>query len=163
MALVHSLVFAVRLQYSLSSYLRCKTSTICNDYRVGPTAVTDNRRQLGRLGEELAASFLQKHGCRIVQRNYRCSLGEVDIVVEDGPDLVFVEVRTKQRPCLFHPEETITQQKALRLIRLGEHYLADTNQQRQWRIDVVAVEIDDSGNPSRIERFKDATSGVVTA
>ncbi len=121
------------------------------------------RRQMGQRGEELAASYLEKMGCRVVQRNYRCPQGELDLVVEDGEDLVFVEVRTKRQPCLFQPEETITRSKALRLVKLGERYLAATGQeQRPWRVDVVAVELGNRGEPVRIERFKDATSGVIT-
>lgn len=129
---------------------------------MGLTAVTDIRREIGHLGEKIAARYLQEKGYQVVQRNYRCSLGEIDLVVEDGSDLVFVEVRTKQQPCLFKPEESITRQKTVRLIRLGEQYMASGNQQRSWRIDVIAVELDHQGNLARIEHFRDATSGVVT-
>lgn len=122
----------------------------------------DGRHSIGRRGEELAAAYLEKRGCRIVRRNYRCPLGELDLVVEDGDELVFVEVRTKQQPCLFQPEETITRNKALRLMRLGEQYLAATRQQRPWRVDLIAVELDRHSLLVRIEQFKDATSGVVT-
>lgn len=125
--------------------------------------MTDARREIGRLGEDLAAGYLQKRGYQLIQRNYRCPLGELDLVVEKGDELVFVEVRTKQQPCLFRPEETITRHKAVRLIKLGEQYLASKNQERPWRIDLIAVELDRHGDLARVEHFKDATSGVVTA
>ncbi len=124
--------------------------------------MTDRRREAGSRGEQLAASYLEQEGYRVVRRNYRCPLGEIDLVVE-GPDgLVFVEVRTKRVPCLFRPEETIGRSKALRLVRLAEHYLDATGQQeRPWRVDVVAVELGAGDEPTRIERFSDATSDVV--
>ncbi|MGI5837035.1 MAG: YraN family protein [Chloroflexota bacterium] len=125
--------------------------------------MTDVRHEIGRHGEDIAARYLQESGYRLIQRNYRCSLGELDLVAEDGDDLVFVEVRTKQQPCLFRPEETVSRHKSTRLIRLGEQYLASKNQQRPWRIDVIAVELDRQGKLARIEHFIDATSGVVTA
>ncbi len=96
-------------------------------------------------------------------RNYRCPIGELDLVA-DGPEgLIFVEVRTKRQPCLVRPEETITRAKAQRLLRLAQWYLAACGQDdRPWRVDVIAVELDAEGRLQRLERFPDATSGVVT-
>ncbi len=124
--------------------------------------MSNERRDAGRLGERMAASFLESRTYRVVQRNYRCRFGEIDLVVEGAEGLVFVEVRTKRRPCLFEPEETITPAKARRMATLAEHYLAATKQQeRPWRVDVVAVELDRGGEPARIEHFKDAISDLV--
>ena len=99
----------------------------------------------------------------MVARNYRCPLGELDLVA-DGPEgLLFVEVRTRRRPCLVRPEETITRAKALRLVRLAEWYLAATGQEeRSWRVDLIAVELGADGKLIRVDRFKDATSDVVS-
>lgn len=126
--------------------------------------MTDGRRDAGARGEQLAARYLEREGYRVVRRNYRCPLGEIDLVVEGVDGLVFVEVRTKRSPCLVPPEETIRRSKALRLIKLAEHYLAATNQeQRPWRVDVVAVELGVRDEPLRIEQFRDAISDVVAS
>jgi Holliday junction resolvase-like predicted endonuclease len=83
-------------------------------------------------------------------------------VVQGDEGIVFVEVRTKRRPCLFSPEETITYSKARRLVRLAEHYLVATSQEESpWRVDLVAVELGSRGEPVRIERFRDATADLV--
>jgi len=125
--------------------------------------VTDHRKSVGQSGEAVAATFLRKQGYRLLQRNYRCTLGEIDLIVQDGEELVFVEVRTKQRPCLFRPEESIDRRKALRLVKLGEYYLASTKHlEVPWRIDLVVVELTPDGEPVRIEHFQNATSGIVT-
>ncbi len=125
--------------------------------------MTDHRKSVGQSGEAVAATFLRKQGYRLLQRNYRCTLGEIDLIVQDGEELVFVEVRTKQRPCLFRPEESIDRRKALRLVKLGEYYLASTKHlEVPWRIDLVVVELTPDGEPVRIEHFQNATSGIVT-
>ncbi len=124
--------------------------------------MTSDRQRTGREGEDLAGRYLEKEGCRVVARNYRCRLGELDLVVE-GPDgVIFVEVRTKRQPCLVRPEETITRPKALRLARLAEWYLAATGQEeRPWRVDLMAVELSAEGKLLRMQRFLDVTSGFV--
>lgn len=124
--------------------------------------MTRERKDTGQKGEDLAARYLQRKGCRIVCRNYRCNIGEIDLVVEDSGVIVIVEVRTKRVPCMVHPEETITWTKATRLIRLAEHYLASRGQDDQpWRIDVIAVEMDSQDVPLRIERYQDAVADAV--
>lgn len=123
--------------------------------------MTRERKDTGQKGEELAARYLQGKGCRIVRRNYRCNIGEIDLVAEDSGVVVIVEVRTKRVPCMVRPEETITWAKATRLVRLAEHYLASTGQDdRPWRVDVVAIEMDSDDTPLRIERYQDAVAEV---
>jgi putative endonuclease len=114
------------------------------------------------MGEALAASYLARNGYGIVARNYRCRLGEVDLIAR-GPDgLVFVEVRTRRHPALLAPEETIGRGKAERMIRSAEHYLMDTGQEGVgWRLDVIAVELGKGGDLVRIEHHEDAVSDIV--
>lgn len=123
--------------------------------------MTDRRQEDGRLGEQLAAEQLLRAGYKLLDRNYRCALGELDLVAERQGELVFVEVRTKRQPCLFRPEESISRAKALRLIRLAEYYMSATSQgERPWRIDVIAVELSPDGSKARLEHFVDATGGL---
>ncbi len=124
--------------------------------------MTEDRRQTGSRGEDAAARFLEKEGFRVLGRNYRFAGGELDLIVEGPPGLVFVEVRTKRQPALVLPEETITRAKLLRVIRTAQRYLAETGrEERPWRVDVVAVAMDADGKTVSINHFPDATSHLV--
>ena len=105
-----------------------------------------SRKATGAYGESLAAEYLRKQGYTIVTKNWRCSIGEIDIIAQDGDALVFVEVRTKHGTRLGSPEESITTTKQTKLIDLAYSYLAEMAVPTDnWRIDVVAVVLD-SGN-----------------
>jgi putative endonuclease len=102
----------------------------------------DKRKQTGRQGEDIAASFLTGKGCKIIERNWRCPAGELDLIMEDGDALVFVEVRTRSGPRFGLAEESITPTKRARLIELAQTYLQERAASAQlWRIDVVAVQL----------------------
>lgn len=119
----------------------------------------DNRKQLGLLGEQIAAEFLAGHGYRIIERNFRCELGEIDIIAEHRGCIVFAEVRTKKKLTFGTPEESITTAKRERLISLVETYLqVNEKSDSPWRIDVVAIEIKRDNSISRIELIENITS-----
>jgi putative endonuclease len=119
----------------------------------------DDRRGLGRRGEELAAQHLAARGYHIVARNWRCEHGELDLVARDGECLAFVEVRARRGRALGTPEESITPAKQARLIDLAEAYVSDSDWRGQWRIDVVAVEMDGRGRLLRIDHYENAVTG----
>jgi len=115
------------------------------------------RQETGRLGEKMAAGLLKKRGYRIVQTNYRCPEGEIDIVARHKDCLVFVEVRTKRGTEFGSPEESITPTKMDKLRRVGAHYRqTHGDMPPSWRIDVVAVELDRQNRPLRIELIENA-------
>lgn len=115
------------------------------------------RRDIGILGEKLANDFLQKKGYRITETNYRSPEGEIDIVARHGDYLVFIEVRTKTSRAFGSPEESITPAKMARIRATAAHYQqARSNLPALWRIDVVAVELNPTGQPSRIELIENA-------
>ncbi|MBN1994726.1 MAG: YraN family protein [Anaerolineae bacterium] len=102
----------------------------------------DKRKQIGRQGEEIAAAYLMERGYHILQRNWSCPTGELDIIVEGGDTLVFVEVRTRRGNRFGPAEESITPAKQARLIELAQTYLQETvSAHTSWRIDVVAVQL----------------------
>ncbi len=102
----------------------------------------DRRKQTGRQGEDIAISYLVDRGYKIIQRNWRCPSGELDIVMEVGSTLIFVEVRTRRGQHFGSAEESITPAKQARLIKLAQTYLQETVTPHQsWRIDVVAVQL----------------------
>jgi len=118
-----------------------------------------NRQETGKLGEKLAQKLLKKRGYRIRETNFRCPRGEIDIVAQQKDYLVFVEVRTKTNLDFGTPEESITQSKKERLIALALGYInAHQNLPSLWRIDVVAVELDQKGKARRIELIENAIS-----
>jgi putative endonuclease len=84
---------------------------------------------------------------RVVRRNFRCRSGEIDLVMLDGDDLVFVEVRFRRSDRFGDAASSITQRKQHRIIRAAEYYLARhrKHQDRPCRFDVVAIDMNDGG------------------
>jgi putative endonuclease len=105
---------------------------------------------IGRTGEDAAAGWLVDHGLRIVERNWRCTDGEVDIVAADGRTAVFVEVKTRTSTRAGHPFEAITHTKLARLRRLAAAWCAAHPAARPeaLRIDAVAVLLASDGAAS---------------
>ncbi len=115
------------------------------------------RRDTGILGEKLAVDFLKRQGYRIIETNYRCHRGEIDIVARHKDTLVFVEVRARSSLEFGSPEESITAAKGGKLRATAAYYYqTHDNLPLSRRIDVVALELDQKGKPSRIELIKNA-------
>jgi putative endonuclease len=115
------------------------------------------RKDKGQLGENLAKDFLKKKGYRILETNYRCPAGEIDIVTRQKDCLVFVEVRTKANLNFGSPEESITASKMRHLELTANHYLQNHGKlPASWRIDLVAVELDSEDKVKRMELIENA-------
>ena len=101
--------------------------------------------ELGREGERLAASYLTARGYTIVERNWRCREGEIDIICRDEDDtIVLVEVKSRQAKGaerFIMPELSVTQEKQHKLARLALWYLMENTAARSVRFDVIAVSI----------------------
>lgn len=111
----------------------------------------------GRWGEDLAAHALSAHGCEIVERNWRCPEGEVDLVVRDAQVWAFVEVKLRQGDSFGTPEEAVTSAKQARLLDCAGYYLAAHDlEDVAWRVDVVAIELAASGKVQRLDIYRDA-------
>ena len=127
-----------------------------------PTPAASHRggkKELGALGEKMARDFLKKRGYRLWESNYSCREGEIDIVAQDNDYLVFVEVRTRSSTDFGSPEESVTAAKKEKLVNLALHYLQSHQKLPPfWRIDVVAVELDERGKASRIELIENAVN-----
>ena len=96
--------------------------------------------ELGRRGEDIAADYLAEGGMQVIERNWRCSQGELDIIARTGDELVFVEVKTRSSVAYGHPFEAITPIKLARLRRLaGAWCEAHPDVRGRVRIDAVAV------------------------
>lgn len=118
------------------------------------------RRETGLLGEKLAKDFLSRKGYRILETNYRCPHGEMDIIARKKDYLVFIEVRTKTSDKFGSPEESITSAKMEKLRTVAEHYQqSHDNLPSSWRIDVVAIELNKNNKLLRIEVVENAVGG----
>ncbi len=116
------------------------------------------KKEVGALGEKLAREFIKKKGYRILESNHRDGrLGEIDIIAMHKKELVFLEVRTKTSNSFGTPEESITPAKQEKLAALAEHYIqTHSGLPESWRVDVVAVELDQQGKTRRIEIVENA-------
>ena len=117
------------------------------------------RQRTGRLGEDAAARYLMRAGYQVVERNYRCRAGEIDLVARDGETLVFIEVRARTSTAFGTPEESVTARKQQKMIACALTYLSERGRPDQdWRIDVVAVTLD-RGRVSRLDHYQHAIEG----
>jgi len=123
-----------------------------------PPARVDPRRQLGRLGEDLAARHLERLGYAIVARNHRTRHGELDIVATDGATLVFVEVKTR-RAGPGAPFDALHDRKRGQVRRMATEFLArvtDRPRARELRFDAIGVTIDAHGALVALEHLEGA-------
>jgi len=106
----------------------------------------------GAAAEALAARFLEARGVRIVERNYRCRGGEIDIIANDGATLVFVEVRLRRDNAFGGAAASITAAKQRRLALAARHYLGRLGREPPCRFDAILL---DSLEPERIQWLRD--------
>jgi len=123
---------------------------------------SQNRQNIGEIGEELACRFLVKRGFRVIDRNYSKKWGEIDIIAKKEDILRFVEVKTVSRENIEdvtretleqdRPEENVHPWKVQRLHRAIQSYLGEGNvsQETPWQLDVVAVFLDLPNKQARI-------------
>ncbi|MDJ1372010.1 YraN family protein [Gulosibacter molinativorax] len=107
--------------------------------------------ELGRTGEALAARYFESLGYEILERNWRCADGEIDLVVRDGQSIVCVEVKTRRSLRAGHPLEAITQAKLGRMRRVAVSWVAAHPEYRgALRLDVVSIVLAPGAEPALI-------------
>ena len=110
-------------------------------------ATARQRLATGGYGEASAARFLAGQGMVLLDRNWRCELGEIDLVLRDGDALVVCEVKTRTSAAFGSPFEAVTPAKLARLRRLAARWIADRGiSVREVRFDLVGVRLDLSGD-----------------
>jgi putative endonuclease len=112
-------------------------------------------RSIGATAEDLASAYLEKNGLTLLTRNYHCRRGEIDLIMQDGNFLVFIEVRYRRNDHYGSAAESVTRQKQQRLLTTAEYYLQNEKQDadRACRFDVITL----SGQQEpQIEWIKDA-------
>ena len=100
-----------------------------------------NKRALGGEKEQLAASYLQKQGLSIIQMNYRCKIGEIDIVAKEKECLVFCEVKYRRNEEYGHPLAAVNSKKQHKITQTARYYMLTNNisEASEIRFDVVAI------------------------
>ena len=115
----------------------------------------DVRRELGQRGEAVAEEFLRTRRYTIVARNYRCRLGEIDLVALDEGVVVFVEVRSRRGDLAGTPLESVDGRKQARVARVAQHFCAARGwANRDARFDVIGIRFD--AEPPAIEHVRGA-------
>lgn len=118
--------------------------------------MSDNRG-VGVRGEQLAAQHLQAAGLTVLARNVRLPAGEIDIVAQDGDELVMVEVKTRIGDASTVPDDAVSAAKLARLDRLAEQYMDSIGRPEQpWRVDVVAIVLGRDGRIVQLEHLRGA-------
>jgi putative endonuclease len=118
--------------------------------------MTEERLSLGRWGEEEAARYLHRKGLKILERNVRTPVGEIDLVARQGKTLVFVEVKTRRGALFGTPQEAVGPAKQRQIVRAAQWYLGNgRGKGLQPRFDVVAVQARRDGG-AEVEHIPDA-------
>lgn len=114
-----------------------------------------DRKELGKKGEEIALRFLKKNGYRILQRNYVCKLGEVDIIAREKDTLAFVEVKTRTSTTFGPPQLAVNASKQMQLSKAALSFIKEKRlEEMKARFDVVAILLRPEGE--EIELIRDA-------
>jgi putative endonuclease len=110
---------------------------------------------VGKAGEEVAIQYLRLQGYHVLERNYRCRFGEIDLIAQDGSTLAFIEVKTRRSQKFGPAAAAVTLAKQRHLVKASQVYLTQTHKVYELcRFDVVTIELD--AHTSRIELIKDA-------
>ena len=129
--------------------------------------MTTEKQNIGKLGEDIAVKYLEKHGYNILDRNYRKPWGEIDIIASENigknqflaqqsDELVFVEVKAQNQAFEWRPEENITRHKKHQLSRIVTSYLKTNKipENQNWRIDILAITLDFKTKNAQIEHIQ---------
>lgn len=122
--------------------------------------VQTKKQILGQEGERIAEAYLRKKGYSLVERNYRCSVGELDLVVLDRRVIVFVEVKTRTDERFGAPLESVGRRKQQRMIKAALFFLSQHRlHHREARFDVVGITF--MGGEPAVEHVKNAFEVVI--
>ncbi len=117
--------------------------------------MTKKRLELGKFGEDLAYQRIKRLGYKKIIRNYRCPLGEVDLIAYDGGTLVFIEIKTRKGRSIGYAKEAVNARKRLQLSKVALFYMKGNDCiEAKARFDVVAVSL--NGDKTQIEVVKNA-------
>ena len=106
----------------------------------------DKRKDTGNIGEDIVAKKKKEKGYEIIERNFRCKLGEIDIIAQDKEEIVFIEVKTRKILSYGNPADSVNEPKQKHIYKAAEYYLLINNKLDNFtRIDVIEVYLNNSG------------------
>lgn len=115
-----------------------------------------DKKALGALGESLAISFLKKQKYAVLERNYRCRCGEIDVIAKDGRIIVFVEVKTRRTRAFGPPQLSVTRNKQWQISKAALTYLQQKKLgETNARFDVIAINLANPAQP-QIDHIENA-------
>jgi putative endonuclease len=115
-----------------------------------------NNKVVGRQGEEIAFEYLMKQNpsYRLLEKNFSCRLGEIDLIMLDGEEVVFIEVKTRRSKSFGMPYEAVTSLKMTKIRRVAEYFRMIKNlEEREVRFDVVSIYLGLEASPAKIEHL----------
>lgn len=116
-----------------------------------------SNQRLGKLGEDIASSYLRKQGYTIIQRNYKARYGELDIIALHKGILIFIEVKTRIDAWFGTPEEAVTPKKLREVVKTAEYFkLLHTELPDEMRVDVIGIQLT-GGNVSYFKHTQNVT------
>ncbi len=117
-----------------------------------------NKIRIGNLAEKTACQYLQQQGLQLITNNFRCKVGELDLIMQDNDMMVFVEVRYRQDDHHGNSLESITYAKQCKIIAAARYYLVKNElyEKIQWRFDIVAIDGMHAANDPKIDWLKNA-------
>ncbi|MFB3895935.1 MAG: YraN family protein [bacterium] len=132
---------------------------VVTSYLNGNKRLTD-KQITGNYGEHIAQEHLKQKGYQFIDRNYRCPFGEIDIIMRDNTQMVFVEVKTRNEkwPEYRSPEQAVDSKKKKRLSRLAKYYLSRHRklEYTDYRFDIVSILVNQQGKAVSVNHITDA-------
>ena len=107
-----------------------------------------NRKEFGGRGEKVAEDYLKANGFKIVKRNFRCKMGEIDLIVKKGGELYFVEVKTRRDTRFGDPLESITLNKQRQIIKIAKYFLINRKNIGPCHFSALGIILDGDGEDS---------------
>lgn len=115
--------------------------------------MSDYNRRLGQYGENLAAEFLMKRGCQIIDHNFNTPYGELDLIAKSGDEILFIEVKTRTNITYGYPEIAVDAKKLAHLQKAIRIYLDQHRLNINWRLEIISIELDKLKKTAKIKRF----------
>lgn len=110
------------------------------------TSPMRSRKEIGTKGELLALHFLESNGMKVLERNWKCSEAEADLIAMDGDTVVVIEVKTRTSLRFGDPEEAVDERKQEKLIEAAEAYLESKELDNEVRFDIISILLEPTGH-----------------
>jgi putative endonuclease len=115
-----------------------------------------SKQNIGRVGEDIASTYLVSKEYNILTRNYRFKRGEIDIIAQKEDKFIFVEVKTRSSNNYGHPEDFVDERKQKEIIKTAEAFLEEQLHEGEIRFDIISVEFQGNDKPPTIYHIEDA-------